>query len=110
MIDKLKKILDGFNHEMQTYQLVLNDERTPRLSKILLAVAIFYFISPIDLIPDFIPVIGHLDDLIIVPCLVLLALSMIPKEVVAECREIARSSGANSERSPASVPIERSQD
>jgi len=48
--------------------------------------AIGYLLLPIDLIPDFIPVIGHLDDLVIVPGLIYLALKMIPDEVVAECR------------------------
>jgi uncharacterized membrane protein YkvA (DUF1232 family) len=44
-------------------------------------------LSPIDLIPDFIPVIGHLDDLVVVPLLVYAALKLIPKEVIAEARE-----------------------
>lgn len=48
--------------------------------------AIGYLLLPFDLIPDFIPVIGHLDDLVIVPGLIYLALKMIPDEVVAECR------------------------
>ena len=56
------------------------------LAKVLLGVAIGYLLLPFDLIPDFIPVIGHLDDLVIVPGLVYLALKMIPDEVVAECR------------------------
>jgi uncharacterized membrane protein YkvA (DUF1232 family) len=56
------------------------------LAKVLLGMAIGYLLLPIDLIPDFIPVIGHLDDLVIVPGLIYLALKMIPDEVVAECR------------------------
>ena len=56
------------------------------LAKVLLGVAIGYLLLPFDLIPDFIPVIGHLDDLVIVPGLIYLALMMIPGEVVAECR------------------------
>lgn len=57
------------------------DQRVPRLSKILFALAMGYFFLPFDLIPDFIPVIGHLDDLVIVPGLILLALMFIPREV-----------------------------
>ena len=49
-----------------------------------------YAVSPIDLIPDFIPVLGVLDDLVIVPLGTLLAIKMVPKEVMAECREEAR--------------------
>jgi len=48
--------------------------------------AIGYLLLPFDLVPDFIPVIGQLDDLLIVPGLIYLALKMIPDEVVAECR------------------------
>lgn len=56
------------------------------LAKVLLGTAIGYLLLPFDLIPDFIPVIGQLDDLLIVPGLIYLALKMIPDEVVAECR------------------------
>ena len=56
------------------------------LAKVLLGTAIGYLLLPFDLIPDFIPVIGQLDDLLIVPGLIYLALRMIPDEVMAECR------------------------
>ncbi len=71
---------------VQVYRLVLRDPRTPRLAKILLGLAVGYLLLTFDLIPDFIPVIGLLDDLIVVPALVLIALTMIPHEVVEECR------------------------
>lgn len=83
---RLKSIAQNLKKELKVYQLVLKDKRTPRLAKAFLGLAVLYALSPIDLIPDFIPVIGHLDDLIIIPLLVLLALQFIPKEVVEECR------------------------
>ncbi|MBS3138245.1 DUF1232 domain-containing protein [Candidatus Woesearchaeota archaeon] len=61
-----------------------NDRRVPRISKILLIVAIVYFLSPIDLIPDFIPIVGQLDDIFIVPSLIFLAVYFIPREVFRE--------------------------
>ena len=73
--------------ELAVYRMVWRHAQTPLLARILLGVAIGYLLLPFDLIPDFIPVIGHLDDLVIVPGLIYLALKMIPDEVVAECRQ-----------------------
>jgi uncharacterized membrane protein YkvA (DUF1232 family) len=83
---RLKSVTHEIKRELAVYRLVLADSRTPRPAKILLGLAVGYLLMPFDLIPDFIPVIGQLDDLLIVPGLVLLALRMIPKEVVAESR------------------------
>ena len=75
-----------FRRELRVYQAVLKDPRTPRLAKWLLRVAIAYALSPIDLIPDFIPVIGHLDDAVIVPGLIVLAVRLVPNDVLEDCR------------------------
>lgn len=83
---RLKAVGQNLKREIQVYRLVLKDHRTPRLAKVLLGLAVGYAVLPFDIIPDFIPVIGHLDDLIIVPALVIVALKMIPKEVVEDCR------------------------
>ncbi|MDZ4712857.1 MAG: YkvA family protein [bacterium] len=86
MLKELKSLSYKIKKEIAVYRLLLNDARTPRSAKILLGVAIGYFFLPFDLIPDFIPVIGHLDDAIIIPSLILLALKIIPKELHEECR------------------------
>ena len=70
--EKSKEIARSFKRELIVYQRVLRDERTPLPAKLFLALAIGYFCMPFDLIPDFIPVIGHLDDTIVIPALVLL--------------------------------------
>lgn len=90
MFQKLKTIAEAFKRELKVYQLVLQDKRTPRLAKWLLGLAVVYTLIPIDIIPDFIPVIGHLDDVIIVPVLIYLAVKLIPKEVIKECRDQIR--------------------
>ncbi len=86
MLERLKAIAKDFKTYLRVYRLVLKDRRTPLLAKLLLGAAVGYALMPFDLIPDFIPVIGHLDDIIIVPGLVYLALKLIPKEVIEECR------------------------
>lgn len=62
---------------------------TPWSARLLVAFIVGYALSPIDLIPDFIPVLGYLDELILLPLLLALALRMIPEPVLVECRERA---------------------
>jgi uncharacterized membrane protein YkvA (DUF1232 family) len=85
--DKARKMARSFKRELIVYQRVLRDHRTPIAAKVFLALAIGYLCLPFDLIPDFIPVIGHLDDAIIVPALVFAALRLVPREIVSEHRE-----------------------
>ena len=66
--------------------LALRRRETPWTAKLCAAVTVAYALSPIDLIPDFIPVLGYLDDLIILPALVALTVRLIPAEVMAACR------------------------
>jgi uncharacterized membrane protein YkvA (DUF1232 family) len=86
MIERLQHTAERIAHEMEVYRRVLIDARTPWYAKALLGLAVAYFFSPLDLIPDPIPVLGQLDDLLIVPGLVWLALRLVPPEVVASCR------------------------
>jgi uncharacterized membrane protein YkvA (DUF1232 family) len=76
----------------QTYALYLayRHPRTPWYAKALAAVVVGYVFSPIDPIPDFIPVIGLLDEMVVVPIGVALAAKLVPPDVFAECREKAR--------------------
>jgi uncharacterized membrane protein YkvA (DUF1232 family) len=85
-VNKLKKLFLRFKRELQLYRNILADPRTPRLTKILLGSAVAYAVTPVDIIPDFIPVVGLLDDAIIVPALVYLALKTIPKPLLEEHR------------------------
>ncbi|MGB4408187.1 MAG: YkvA family protein [Sphaerochaeta sp.] len=66
--------------------LAMRKKNTPGIAKVLAALTVGYALSPIDLIPDFIPVLGYLDDLIIVPLLITLTVRFIPPELLEECR------------------------
>lgn len=66
-----------------------NHPDTPLAAKLLCVVTVAYALSPIDLIPDFIPVLGYLDDLILVPALIWLAVRLLPPHVVLQCRQRA---------------------
>ena len=78
--------------KVETYAVYLayKDPRTPWYARVFAACVVGYAFSPIDLIPDPIPVLGYLDDLVVVPVGVALALKMIPQTVLAECREKAQ--------------------
>ncbi len=86
MFKQLKDFSSTIKREIKFYQLVLADPRTPKMAKMLLGLALGYLLLPFDLIPDFIPVIGQLDDLFVIPVLVLLALKLVPRQVVTEKR------------------------
>lgn len=69
--------------------LALKDKETPVAAKLVAAVTVAYALSPIDLIPDFIPVLGYLDDVILLPALVALTVKLIPKETMEKNRKLA---------------------
>lgn len=89
-MSRIREIRDVLSEEFRVYRLVLRHERTPWLTRVLLGAALAYVLSPVDLIPDWIPVVGHLDDLLIVPLLVWLALRFVPSGVIEECRASTR--------------------
>jgi uncharacterized membrane protein YkvA (DUF1232 family) len=83
---RLKSRVESFQHQLQVFQAMIKHPETPPISKILLGIAVGYAVSPIDLIPDFIPVVGHLDDVLVIPALVWMALRFIPAQVKEDCR------------------------
>src|SRR5512138_1795637 len=93
-----RELVGRFKRELDVYRRVLKHPRTPRASKIILGVAVAYAISPIDLIPDFIPVVGHLDDVILLPTLIWAALKLVPEDVVSECRSEGDEQGTGTHR------------
>jgi len=87
--DRARQLGKRFKRRLQLYRAVGRHPRTPWHSKALLGITVAYALMPFDLIPDWIPLLGYLDDVIILPLLVWLALRSVPAEVLAECeREV----------------------
>jgi uncharacterized membrane protein YkvA (DUF1232 family) len=89
MLKKLKSTVEKIKQEIYVYKLVSEDKRTPKIAKIALGFAIAYTISPIDIIPDFIPVLGYMDDAIVSLALVHVAKKLVPKYIIEDCRKKA---------------------
>lgn len=86
---KLKRRAAKLKRQIWALFLAWKDPGTPALAKIVIAATVAYAVSPVDLIPDFIPVLGQLDDLVILPLLIMLAIRLIPPEVAARTRREA---------------------
>lgn len=86
MLQRLKLRARQLKTELYALYLAYHDPRVPWYARVFAACVVGYAFSPIDLIPDPIPVLGYLDDLILVPLGIALALRMIPSPVLAECR------------------------
>ena len=82
----LKERAKKLKTDLPAVFLALKKKETPVYAKILAGITVLYALSPIDLIPDFVPVLGYLDDVIILPALVALTVKLIPKEIFAQCQ------------------------
>jgi len=89
-IDSWKARAQQLKTEVYALYLAYKDPRTPWYARIFAAGLVAYAFSPIDLIPDFIPILGYMDDLVLIPLGVFLAIRMIPVEVMSESRRQAR--------------------
>jgi len=94
MLDAAKRWARGLKRDVHSVWLAARDPRTPWLARLLALAVAAYALSPIDLIPDFVPVLGYLDDLLIVPLGLWLVLRMVPPVVLAECRAAADAAAA----------------
>jgi uncharacterized membrane protein YkvA (DUF1232 family) len=86
MLEQLKRRANHLKVETFALYLAARHAGTPWYAKLFVAGVVAYALSPIDLIPDFVPVLGYLDDLVLIPLGVTLAIKMIPPVVLAECR------------------------
>lgn len=86
MLDTLRQRARALKRETYALYIAYRDPRTPWYARVVAACVVAYAFSPIDLIPDFVPLLGYLDDLILVPLGIALALRLIPAEVMVESR------------------------
>jgi len=90
MLKVLRQKAEDLKNETYALYLAYRDPRVPWYAKAVAAATVAYAVSPIDLIPDFIPVIGYLDDLVLVPLGVALSVRLIPADIMKEYRQKAR--------------------
>lgn len=90
MFEKLKTKIEDLTRNLSALYLAYGRKDVSIYAKIIIIIAVAYAFSPIDLIPDFIPILGYIDDLLIIPFLIFIALKLIPKNIMDECREQAK--------------------
>jgi len=103
--DQIKQWARTIRRDAHALYLAARDPRVPWYAKLLAIAVAAYALSPIDLIPDFIPVLGYLDDLVIVPLGILLVVSLIPKEIMAEHRQTAAAAASQPASSAGTAAI-----
>jgi uncharacterized membrane protein YkvA (DUF1232 family) len=100
LLDQMKARARELTRELHALYLACRDPRTPWYARVLAAIVLGYAFSPIDLIPDFIPIFGYLDDLVLLPLGIWTLLRLIPGDVMRECRQ--RAGDDQARRTPAS--------
>ena len=90
MLERWKRRARRLKREVYALYLACKDPRVPWYARLLVGGVVAYAFSPLDLIPDVIPVLGYLDDMVLIPLGIALALRLIPPHVLAECRQAAQ--------------------
>jgi uncharacterized membrane protein YkvA (DUF1232 family) len=90
VLSSLKRRIGRLRTESRALYLAARHPDTPWYAKFFIAAVAAYALSPIDLVPDFVPIAGYLDDLVLVPIGIALAMRMVPPSVLMECRALAR--------------------
>ena len=87
---RFKEKINELKRDISAIYIALKNKYTPVYSKIIAAITVGYALSPIDLVPDFVPILGYLDDMIILPLLIFLSIKLIPKDIMQKAREEAK--------------------
>jgi uncharacterized membrane protein YkvA (DUF1232 family) len=86
-MDSVKTIFTDFKREFQVYRRILQDPRTPKISRVLLGCAALYAVLPFDFVPDVLPIVGQVDDAFVISTFVTLGLALLPEGLVIEHRQ-----------------------
>lgn len=105
MMNDLRSRARALKRETYALYFACRDPRTPWYAKVFAGAVVAYALSPLDLIPDFVPVLGYLDDVVLVPLGILLAMKMVPAPVLAECRATAAATAERPTSAKAAVVI-----
>ena len=107
LLDRLRQWARALKRDVVALWIAARDRRTPISARLVASAVAAYALSPIDLIPDFIPVLGYLDDLLVVPLGIMLAVRLIPAQLMAEFRllAVARASRPTSRRAAAFIVV-----
>jgi uncharacterized membrane protein YkvA (DUF1232 family) len=95
LLEEFKQRAHRLKAETFALYLAARHPETPWYAKLFVAFIVAYALSPVDLIPDFVPIVGYLDDLVLIPIGIALAIRMVPPRVLAECRAQAREALVN---------------
>ncbi len=90
LLDRLRAVADRLKQDTVTLYFAGRHPRTPWYAKAAALSVAAYALSPIDLVPDFVPVLGYLDDLLLVPLGIAMSIRLVPSDVLGECRQLAR--------------------
>ena len=104
-LDRWRARVKALKREVVAVALAARDPRTPWAARLLVLAVVAYAVSPIDLIPDFIPVIGFLDELLLLPLALMLAIRLVPPDVIAEARAKADAIELEPSRAAAAVIV-----
>lgn len=89
-MSKFKQTADTINEKISAMYIAMGREDTPLYAKLACGLCVYYALSPLDIIPDFIPVLGAVDDVVVMPFLLWLAIKLMPEDIMAECARQAK--------------------
>ena len=89
-MSKFKQTTDAINEKISAMYIAIGRDDTPLYAKLACGLCVYYALSPLDIIPDFIPVLGAVDDVVVMPFLLWLAIKLMPEDIMAECTRQAK--------------------